>query len=475
MTISWKKINLALIVVATTICNFYVVHAEDDSGDDNTSDATDFGAEMGGYLYADKTSFDEIQHVIKFTYPRFGHGFAAERANNLYDKLSGINSEMRGDNCRANGEDRAIIGNNGSETLIQDKYYSTAQKSIDACFDELGNFRYVDADENPMVIEVPKDQYSDAVEVMKGYISEGKIPGVTEPEKASDFVKEGRLTLLQSENLCKAGNIDSLKYDAANGIVYATSAVGISFTIDFVCRVIGGEDWTSALGNSSLTAIKTGAVTMISFVTISQLSRTTIWNSLASPIQKVAPPAIITVVLSAGDIYDFAKGRISSDQLMKNFAITVVGVSAGYLGSIAGGTLVAAFIPGVGPVIGSIAGGTLFAGAARYAVSTILKKYTEDDTDQMSDIIANVFTELSQEYLVTEDEASQISDSIQEKLQGDVLKDMFASKDRESYARSIEEPLFSEVASNRSEIDIPSTYQLRSEYLSKLTDTVLVH
>ena len=65
----------------------------------------------------------------KFTAAQ-GHGFAAERANNLSDVLHGEKAAIIGDNNAKNGADRKILNRDGTTTYIQDKYYSTASGSV---------------------------------------------------------------------------------------------------------------------------------------------------------------------------------------------------------------------------------------------------------------------------------------------------------------------------------------------------------
>ncbi len=52
-----------------------------------------------------------------------------------------------------------------------------------AAFDgQNGQYRYM-GNHGPMQLEVPRDQYAGAVETMKNKIREGKVPGVTIPQK----------------------------------------------------------------------------------------------------------------------------------------------------------------------------------------------------------------------------------------------------------------------------------------------------
>ena len=50
---------------------------------------------------------------------------------------------------------------------------------------------------------VPKDQYKEALAHMRAKISEGKVPGVTDPDAANSIIRKGNLTYEQSQNLKK--------------------------------------------------------------------------------------------------------------------------------------------------------------------------------------------------------------------------------------------------------------------------------
>lgn len=71
---------------------------------------------------------------------RQGHGFAAERANHLYDKLTGHNAKIVGDDNAKNGADRIVDG-----VYIQSKYCATGSRCVNECFenDGKGAFRYM--------------------------------------------------------------------------------------------------------------------------------------------------------------------------------------------------------------------------------------------------------------------------------------------------------------------------------------------
>lgn len=183
--------------------------------------------EMGGYLQGALQTIEKTYAERKFTAAQ-GHGFAAEQANNLSDVLRGEKAVVIGDNNAKNGADRKILNRDGTTTYIQDKYYSTASGSVNAAFDSVtGDYRYLTSDGTAMWLEVPYDQYDDALRLMQKKISDGKVPGVTDPSEAVNFVRKGKYTYKQAQNLVKAGNIDSLKYDATNGVITAAGAFGI--------------------------------------------------------------------------------------------------------------------------------------------------------------------------------------------------------------------------------------------------------
>lgn len=64
-----------------------------------------------------------------------GHGFAAERVNDLYDKLTGKKSKIVGDDYAKNGPDRLVNGE-----YIQTKYCKTGSRCIR---DSYGNKRFL--------------------------------------------------------------------------------------------------------------------------------------------------------------------------------------------------------------------------------------------------------------------------------------------------------------------------------------------
>ncbi len=115
-----------------------------------------------------------------------GHGFAAEQYNDLIDKLCLHKATIVGDDNAKNGADRKVDGQ-----FIQTKYCQNAQASINAAFNNKGQFRYFDKTGKPMQIEVPADQYDQAVKIMEQKIRDGKVSGVTDVKEAKNWCARG--------------------------------------------------------------------------------------------------------------------------------------------------------------------------------------------------------------------------------------------------------------------------------------------
>lgn len=178
-----------------------------------------------------KKDCDRILEITQYEEEKFharqGHGFAAERANTLYDNFTGHDAEIVGDDNAKNGADRIVDG-----VYIQSKYCATGSRCINECFEEDGKgaFRYM-IDGKPMQIEVPSDKYDEALNTMEEKIRNGQVKGVNDPEEAKSIVRKGHFTYTQAKNIAEAGTVEPLTYDAVNGAIIATSAFGVTAMI----------------------------------------------------------------------------------------------------------------------------------------------------------------------------------------------------------------------------------------------------
>ena len=140
-----------------------------------------------------------------------GHGFAAEKVNNLWDKICGKAAKIIGDSNSKNGADRVVNG-----VKIQTKFCSSGGKCIRECFHG-EKFRYWDGGNKPMKIEVPKDFYGDAKRSFAQHVerdpSQFGISGSKEQireaaEKLADeTIKESPFTYNQAKNIARFGTV----------------------------------------------------------------------------------------------------------------------------------------------------------------------------------------------------------------------------------------------------------------------------
>lgn len=124
---------------------------------------------------------------------RQGHGWAAEDANAMHDRWHGKNVDQVGRNNAGNGADRIVDG-----VQIQTKYCRSAYDSVNAAFQN-GKYRY-----NGMKLEVPKDQYEEAVRIMADKIRTGQVEGISDPSVAKDLVLKGSCTYNEAKILPKS-------------------------------------------------------------------------------------------------------------------------------------------------------------------------------------------------------------------------------------------------------------------------------
>lgn len=455
-------------------------------------EVTGIGAGVSG-------SAENYADNVKFGSER-GHGFAAEKANHLKDVWTGKDANIIGDDNAKNGADRLVDG-----VKIQTKYCKTGSKCISECF-ESNTFRYLNSDGTPMQIEVPSDKYDSAVQAMENRIRNGQIPGVSDPGKAKEIVRRGAFTYEQVRNIARFGTVQSLTYDAVNGIKLAGTAMGISAALSFAVAVWNGEDWEKALKGACRTGLKIGGIAWVSSVIAAQLGRTGIeqglrgatdWvvkgmgtkaasvlvNSLRSGSSiygaaatnhlnkllrgNIVTGIVTTLVLSSADFARLFRGRVSGAQVFKNVTTTLVGVAGGTGGWMAGAAVGAAAgsaVPVVGTAVGGIVGGLLgaFTGGTvtSKAAKTILDEFIEDDAKEMLTIVEKVFGELAADYLLNKDEAKKVIQDFQKKDLPDTLRDMYASNNRKGFARRLLEPLMEKLAKNRKLIQLPSDKEI---------------
>lgn len=348
---------------------------------------------------ASQASTHQIEQKTQFTkyHTRGGHGIAAEDANAMHDRWCGRKVDMCGRDNSYNGPDRIVDG-----VKIQTKYCQSSQSSFSHAFDsQTGQYRY-----SGMKLEVPSDQYAEVVEKMREAISQGKVPGVTDPNQATSIVKRGHYTYAEAKNIAKAGNLDSLKFDMQTQAAACAFALGISAGIAFIIEIHNGASIQEALNSAAITGGKAGGIAMLGGVASQQFLRTTVGRNCTALATKAFKPAVksamrtqvgktvvtktasviagkqlagaaaVNVVTKAlrtnavvsgimftastvPDVVKVCRGKMKVGEALENAACNASGVGGGFAGATTGASVGTLICPGPGTVVGGIVGGII--------------------------------------------------------------------------------------------------------------------
>lgn len=448
---------------------------------DGINDEVPLGQNMSGL----DSSLESAAHADRLNrfQARQGHGYAAEQVNDGIDTLFGRNARILGDDNAKNGADRMVDGQ-----FIQTKYCQDARTSVNAGFENggQGSYRYLDKNGNPMQLEVPSDQYDEAVRCMERKIKEGKVPGVSDPKRAKDLIRKGHVTYAQAKAIAKAGTIESLTFDAAHGVVIGASALGISATITFAQAIWNGESVEKAVDQALIAGLQAGGAGFLIAVGTAQMARTGVNQVLMTPsiaLVKVLPPpvrqalvnflrtgapiygeaatrnlaklmrsnviasTVTIVVLSSGNIINYFRGRISAAQLMAEVSVLAAGIVGGYIG---GAFLGALFGP-----LGAIAGGMIVGSLSSSAAQKLISEFHESDAEKMIEILQDSLQQLAPGYLLNQEEGLLVVEELRKLLNAEVLLCMFASKDQKLFADTLVEEAIHRVICCRAPISVP--------------------
>ncbi len=436
------------------------------------------------------------------------HGAAGEYANHVSDLLKFRDARWLGPDNALHGADRVVNGQ-----LIQTKYYSTrvkdpatgqmvvdptkATNSIAACFDK-GQALYIDSETGKMMqIEVPKDQYNDAIKKIEQRIASNEVPGETNTENAKNYVKKGSVTTIQAENIARFGNIDSLVCDAKMGVVTARNAMAITVAISYATSVWNGESLEVATQRAVETGLKTFGVAFCSSVITLQASKTAfvqgmkisdkmvsdkitkllsrasgqktaLTKTMAKNVLKsnIVGTLATSAVLSSVDIARLINGRISKEQLFKNVTVTTVSVATSSAGFVVGAAC-GSIIPVVGTFIGGMIGASLAGMGAGKIASLTMDNYIKNDGDYMLEIFNTTFMKMAKDYLLSKDEVEYIITCIQQEhlLSDNEMRNIYASDHREAHCYQLILVLIEEVCQLRQFVVTPKMGALEREIL----------
>lgn len=437
-----------------------------------------------------------------------GHGELAEEANNIIDRLQGHQAEILGRDNAKNGPDRSVDG-----VLIQTKYYKTARGSLEACFDPSSHqYRYLTEDRTPMQLEVPKDQYQQVLRSFEKKISQGKVPGVSDPKDAEKIVRKGKLTYDQAVNLAKPGTAESLKYDAATGAVTCSCAFGLSFLATTFMAYRETRDITGAVQAGIAAGVQVFGLSFAQHMVVSQLSRTGLSNALMAPSQEVVgelgfktsativnglraltgktaisgaaaskqlakmlrgnavSAAVTLAVFSVPETYKLFQGKASGAQYAQNMACLATSIAGGIAGAAAAGVAAAkvgavagtAVSPGEGTIVG-LAGGMVGGTVGTVAAGVVGGILFEGDSASFGRYFNAMVSCMAVEYLLDGremDELLAVLNCVKPEEFRTLMEETLSSRDQEAKVRAFLVPMFDETVSRRERFALPTSRQI---------------
>ena len=414
------------------------------------------------------------------------HGLAAEDANTMIDRLTGHKAKVIGSDNAKDGADRLVDGQ-----LIQSKYCATAERSVAEAFSKTdGTYRYMDGGK-PMQLEVPKDQYLQAVQEMRQKILDGKVPGVTDPDEATKLIRKGHLTYQQAQNVCKFGTIESLAFDAVTGAVVGVTAGGISFVLTTALGYWQTKDIRKALQGAVYVGLQTGGKTFVAYIITAQVQRIPqvktfldsaininfgahgkAVKSLGDGLSKMAGAskfkntaansavrgAVVTaaatfVVTSAWEIGCYCSGKMSGMQCFKNVLVGGAGIAGGTGAALLGAGWGTAICPGFGTVVGGIIGGLAGGSFSTWLTKLGLDGLIDDDSVAVFRLVQEQIGMIAAMFCMGQREVDSAMDAIGVIVSGKGFVSDVYSYNRKGlgrqYVTRLFKPVFLEVALER--------------------------
>ena len=402
---------------------------------------------------------------------------SAEAADLSVKLLSNTLAELKNPAPEEDAESNALLTEAQSDSekgFLQAMYYDTASRSVSACFDD-GAFRFLDAEGNPMAVEVSADQYDAAVDYMKNRIANGEVPGVSDPERAVDIVKKGILTYDQARNIAKAGIMESISYDPAEARVAVGTPLGMSAAAAFALNIWNGEEQENAIRESALAGLETGGTAFIASVLTALQAETDKGSALAeatAALQKAEnllhgdtqSAADNLAPLSAEDVADRIRGKISWEELSQNLssaATEAAGDKPENPGEEAPGTAVFPEAGTIAGIIFSLATGW----EASEGVASLADMIAENDAAKMIEIIEEQFSAAAPDYFLNEKEVDEAVENLKALVSADWLKQMLEYRNNKEFTRPLIERTIEPVVAEREYIKLPDI----EEYVQCLT------
>ena len=445
--------------------------------------------------------YDENKNLLN---SERGSGYAAEYGNNTIDRLVGrkvenLAQQLDETNRQVkHGADRQVNG-----VQIQTKYYKTPNESIGAAFQNKQAI-YLNEDGSMMQIEVPRDQYNQACQLMQKRIDSGQVPGAQKGDDPRKYVRKGIFTYNGAWNVAAAGTIESLSVDFASGVIASVAPGGISMVIVFAIAIWNGQDPKEAAKVSLITGVKVIGKGALIYTLTQQITRKniaipftqdflksgnssgkliakgaktvtnpafTISNNIANSIntstiaktsfgkslkldqvngRAVTSSAVTAIVVFGPDLCRAASGRISTKQLFKNSAVGAAGIG----GAVIGNAIV--------PVLGGMVGGMV----TSFVAKNVLDAFVEDDAKEMFQILKEEFLDAVMETALLESEFELVlNQTLTNDQLSKMLQKMYMSREYRAYAReAIVKVAITNVIQMRTHVTNETVYEGFTDY-----------
>lgn len=363
-----------------------------------------------------------------------------------------------------------------------------------------------------MQIEAPKDQYQQVLRGFEKKISQGKIPGVSDPKDAEKIVRKGKPTYDQAVNLTKPGTVESVAYDAATGAVTCSCAFGLSFLATTFMAYRETRDITGAVQAGIAAGVQVFGLSFAQHMVVSQLSRAGLSNALMAPSQAVVgklgfkasativnglraltgktaisgaaaskqlakmlrgnavSAAVTLAVFSVPETYKLFQGKASGAQYAQNMACLATSIAGGIAGAAAAGVAAAkvgavagtAVSPGVGTVVG-LAGGMVGGTVGTAAEGVVGGILFEGDSASFGRYFNAMVSCMAVEYLLDGhemDELLAVLNGVKSEEFKALMEETLPSRFQEAKVRAFLVPMFDEIASRRERFALPTSRQI---------------
>lgn len=393
-----------------------------------------------------------------------GHGVSAEWGNTSIDRLRGryATTQPGGTNLKYGGD--RLVG----RTLVQTKYYQTynngvpdpgnARASVGAYLKNVDGY----FSNGVKQVEVPRDQFPDAVQRMKQAISDGKIPGENNPNNAKRYVRKGVWTYDQSLQIAKCGTIPSISVDVAGGITSSIPGASIGALMTYWNARSNGMEMRDAIKVTGGVFAKSMLMGTLTYAGTMQLTKLIFNNGSKSAVKTAltkfttAMPEqafkrlniLVTLTIQvAPSILKSFEGKQSWSDVGSELTTGISGIS----GMSIGGVIGTAVLPGVGTAVGAIVGSF----AASFVGSKVGKMiFGQSSQTVMMNLLKEEFIDAVYQSPLNQDEIQSIMQSIfNDKSLKKTLGFMYKSNDRRWFAReNIIYPRFQFAYNNRRQV-----------------------